>query len=248
MKKLVLALLMLLMLCSCASNASTVEKGNVEPSQTTEDLDLGEEVILTDESDSQPTRIRIPAHDSKLASRASNAKLNNTVVKEAAEEEVLARSAEVTKGNADFNDFMDFVYDALYSSIPETANYPAVKYIVGEWTFAITAQEEMLGTAFDEVGFAEFDLNTDTGMMSLILHPRILHYEDELYSETDEDAGYLPFSGFRQENKSFLLDDNDGLMVNVRYYYEIDGHEYVRARMYVSEEAYADVLFFRDNS
>ena len=55
MKKLVLALLMLLMLCSCASNASTVEKGNVEPSQTTEDLDLGEEVILTDESDSHPT-------------------------------------------------------------------------------------------------------------------------------------------------------------------------------------------------
>ena len=248
MKKLVIVLMMLLMLCGCASNNSTVEKGNPQPAEVVEDLNLSEEGILADENEKQPTRIRIPAHDSKLVSRASNAKLNNTTIKEASKEEVLARSAELTKGNADFNDFMDFVYDALYSDIPADANYPAVKYIVGEWTFAITATEEMLGTAFDEVGFAEFDFNLDTGMMSLILHPRILHYEYELYSETDEDAGYLPFSGFRQENKSFLLDDNDGLMVNIRYYYEIDNHEFIRARMYVSEEAYADVLFFREKS
>jgi len=81
--------------------------------------------------------------------------------------------------------------------------------------------------------------------MSLVLHPRILHYEDELYAEDDDEAGYLPFYGYRQENKTFLLSDYDGLMVSVRHYYEVEGHEYVRARMFISEDQYADVLFFR---
>ena len=130
MKKLVIVLVMLIVLCGCSANTSTVEKGNDKIEDVTEP-DLNEEGILADDSDEQPTRIRVPAHDGKLASRINNAKLNNTTVKEASNEEVLARSAEITKGNADFNDLMDFVYDALYNDVPVSANYPAVKYIVG---------------------------------------------------------------------------------------------------------------------
>ena len=241
MKKFLVVLMTLLVLCGCASNSTEIEKGNTDVEKT----DLGEEGINAEVSDKEVVKGAVVAKDNSLVNRASKAIIGNTILKEFSEEEVIARSGVVEKGNSDFNDFMDFVYQALYDSVPDTANYPAVKYIVGEWTFVITAQKQILGTDFDEIGFADFGLDLDSGEMSLVLHPRILHYEDELYAEDDDEAGYLPFSGYRQENKTFLLSDYDGLMVSVRHYYEVEGHEYVRARMFISEDQYADVLFFR---
>ena len=240
MKKLLIVMVMLMALCVCASNSSEVVRGNPD----TEEVDLNEEGITANIDEKVPSKALIPAHDNKLIARGNNAKIGNAIISEFAKNEVAARSG-LEKGNDDFNDFMDFVNETLYGSVPDSAEHPAVKYIVGEWTFAIVAKKELLGADFDELGFADLDLNLDTGLMTLILHPRILHYEYELYSEDDEEAGYLPFSGFRQDDSSFLLDDNDGLMVSIRNYYEIEGREFVRAKMYVSEDAYADVLLFR---
>ena len=244
MKKLLIALVTLLVLCGCASTSQPVENDNPGTGDVTRDLDPMEEGISAGDSETAVTKA-LPAHDSKLLTRINAANTGNDTINDLSENEVIARS-DVSKGNGDFNEFMDFVNQALYENV-DNANHPAVKYIVGEWTFAIVGKQELIGVDFDEVGFAELDLNLDTGLMTLILHPRILHYEYELYSETDEDAGYLPFSGFRQEDSSFLLDDNDGLLVSIRNYYEIEGREFVRAKMYVSEEAYADVLLFRTN-
>ena len=240
MKKFLIVLVTLLVLCGCASNTNEVEKGPKE----TENVSYGEETILSEVTDKEAVNGAAASRNNRVLKRADFATEGNKSIKAFKDEEVVTRSG-VTKGNDDFLEFMDFVYQALYDDIPAEAEFPAVKYIGGEWTFAITAQKEILGTAFDEIGFAEIAFNTENGLMTIVLHPRVLHYEDELYTESDEDAGYLPFTGSRQENKTFLLSDSDGLMISVRYYYEVEGHEYVRARMYCSEDQYADILFFR---
>ena len=239
MRKFLIVLMTLLVLCGCASNQTEINKSN----PGTEETSLGDETINVD-SEEEVTRGIAAAKENCLINRINNTVIGNATIKNVSEEEVIARSG-VTKENSDFNDFMDFVYTALFDEIPSSAEYIAVKYIVGEWTFAIVAQEEILGTAFDEIGFADIGFNLDTCEMTLVLHPRILHYEYELYAEDDADAGYLPFSGYRVENKSFMLSDEDGLKVNIRHYYVIEGHEYIRAKMFITDDQYADVLFFR---
>ena len=244
MRRFLIVLMTLLVLCGCASNNADINKSNPE----TEKEDFGEEKLNAMTSDEEVTKGVAAAKENCLAARIDSTVIGNVALKDASKEDVITRSGAVNKENSDFNDFIDFVYVALYEVIPSSAEYPAVKYIVGEWTFAIVAQQEILGTAFDEIGFADIGLNFDNGEMSLDLHPRILHYEYELYAEDDAEAGYLPFSGFRIDNNTFMLSDSDGLKVNIRNYYVIDGHEYVRAKMYISQDRYADVLFFRFNN
>ena len=241
MRKFLIVLMTLLVLCGCTSNEAEIKKGNPD----IEEAGPGEEVLNAEPSDKEVTKAIAAAGENCLARRINTSIIGTAELKDADKEEVIARSGAVSKDNSDFNDFMDFIYTALYEDIPSSAEYPAVKYIVGEWTFAIVAQEEILGTAFDEIGFADIGLNLDTGEMSLLLHPRILHYEYELYAEDDADAGYLPFSGYRIKDNSFMLSDSDDLKVNIRHYYVIGSHEYIRARMFITQDQYADVLFFR---
>ena len=159
--------------------------------------------------------------------------------------ETINRADNLLKGNINFNDFINYVHSIIDNPVPANVTFPAVKYIEGSWTYCIIAETQYTGFDFNEIGYADISLNYEKETMIIVLHPRIGHSGYEIYPETDDMVNYLPFEGGQRNNGSFVLDDNDGLMMAVNYYYVDGGREFVWADLYLSETEYARVLFFR---
>lgn len=208
--------LIVLMLCGCSST------NNSESSDVTRTLGFSD--------------FKIDVEDEE----AVGADIEKTV-----DNETVSRSQDILKGNMTYADFMNYVYDILENPIPDEAQFPAVKYIEGEWTYCLLAEEEYANMDYVEIGYGEISLDYQKESMTIELHPRIGHADEELYPLTDEDAGYLPFVGGRTDEGGFCLDDNDGLIFYVDYYYAHSGREFVEGYIYFSEENFVRVLFFR---
>lgn len=159
--------------------------------------------------------------------------------------ETINRADNLLKGNINFNDFINYVHSIIDNPVPANVTFPAVKYIEGSWTYCMIAETQYTGFDFNEIGYADISLNYEKETMIIVLHPRIGHSGYEIYPETDDMVNYLPFEGGQRNNGSFVLDDNDGLMMAVNYYYVDGGREFVWADLYLSETEYARVLFFR---
>ena len=159
--------------------------------------------------------------------------------------ETINRADNLLKGNINFNDFINYVHSIIDNPVPANVTFPAVKYIEGSWTYCMIAETQYTGFDFNEIGYADISLNYEKETMIIVLHPRIGHSGYEIYPETDDMVNYLPFEGGQRNDGSFVLDDNDGLMMAVNYYYVDGGREFVWADLYLSETEYARVLFFR---
>ena len=214
MKKLFTMLLVLLVLCGCSS------------ANTADDPTRSADVVAT--------------FDESTLSRKNTEGTRQADYKE----NLISKSADISRENTEFLAFIESVKDILYSETPEDAYYPAVKYAEGQWMFVLVGDENNFGAVVNEIGLADFSINYQTEEFTIELHPRLLNYQDELYEEDDESAGYLPFTG-GFEGDGIKLYDGDGLIFYLYSYYDYEGCEYLIGELWQAEEAYLDFLMFR---
>ena len=153
---------------------------------------------------------------------------------------------DIVRENNEFLQLINFIEGVLYGDVPENAEYPAVKYLPGEWIYCICGDETNFGTKFYDLGFGNFEYTNDGDVITITLHPRLYWEADELYPEDDGETDGAIFSGTRvAENRYYALEDYFSDILAVYCYYRYEGMEYVLAEFWVSEESYADVLFYR---
>jgi hypothetical protein len=220
MKKLLVLILIGFMLCGCSTPKTE------EPENTTEIVVTPTEKVEDEGALKANTTVRTLTFGGKPD--RSNA------------------PKEITRENNEFLQLIDFVESVLYGDVPEDAEYPAVKYLPGEWIYCICGDETNFGLKFYDLGFADFDYSNDGDVISITLHPRLYWEADELYPEDDGETGGVTFSGTRVAKDSYysLADVNSNILC-VYCYYKYENLEYVMAEFWTSEETYADVLFYR---
>ncbi len=220
MKKLLVLMLALFLVCGCSS-----EKSEEGPDNTTE-------IVIT------PTE----GVEEEGALRSDSTVRTLTFGGNPERSEI----PEITRENNDFLQIIAYIEEILYGDIPEGADYPAVKYLPGEWVYCICAYESNFGDNFYDLGYAEFEYEKDGDIITATLHPRLYWEGDELYPEDDGETDGAIFSGTRvAENRYYALEDYFSDILAVYCYYRYEGMEYVLAEFWVSEESYADVLFYR---
>ena len=134
----------------------------------------------------------------------------------------------------DFSDFTDF-YD---NGVPKDANFPAIKYMEGNWKYYLDMQNlDISKVEFKEFGLADVSLNTIKETVIIKLHPQMAGDEFELYPETEEEVGYKPFEGGFDENGSLKLTGNNVTMY-ISSYFAWSGREYVMGEIWYQQEGH----------
>ena len=219
MKKLLVLLLIAFMVCGC-STAKTEEGNNTSEIIVTPTENTGDEGAL----------------------KANTTK--RTLTFGGSPDRSL--STDITRENNDFLQLIAYIEDVLYGDIPQNADYPAVKYLPGEWIYCICGYENNFGSHFYDLGYAELDMELQQDVMNIELRPRLYWEADEIYPEEDSAEGNPVYSGTRVASDSYYaLEDYYGNILCVYCYYRYNGMEYVMAELWVSEESYADVLLYR---
>ncbi|MBQ6559850.1 MAG: hypothetical protein IJL85_03370 [Erysipelotrichaceae bacterium] len=233
MKKQLILIITLICLILTACGSSQSAAGSYAPNQE-ESIPVSEETLQYDENGpfSQSSEA-IPEPD------ASAGDFDNTIGDPQQENTPAIQGEELS-----FEDF-DFYYDIMYYGIPEEAVYPAIKYAEGEWKYNLAFRYDTTqGFYYDELGYAELDLDYDKQTMIIQLHPRIGNDGDESWPTDDAEVAYQPFEGGFDENNSLRLYGNDAV-IDVRHYYACEGREYFVAEMWISEEEYGIFLMTR---
>ena len=150
-----------------------------------------------------------------------------------------------TADDLSFDDF-EFYYDNMYDGIPEDAYFPAVKYAEGIWKYDLIFREDTSvgGYYFDELGYAEFEINYDTEQFTITLHPRLENDGYESSPTNDAEIGYEPFTGGFDENDNFRLYGNN-CVLDCQMYYFSSGREYFMGELWISEESFGVFLMTR---
>ena len=144
-----------------------------------------------------------------------------------------------------FEDF-DFYYDIMYDGIPEEAYYPAVKYAEGIWKYDLIYREDTStgGSYFEEIGYAELEVDYDKEEIIITLHPRLANDGYEAWEESDEEIGYEPFGGGFDEEGNLRLYGNN-CVLDCENYYAYSGREYFTGTLWLSEEQFFVFLMTR---
>ena len=146
-----------------------------------------------------------------------------------------------------FEEFDEFYAQLMYEGLPEDRLNLALGNANGTWKYDLKIRRDSStdGYIFDEIGFAEMTVDNDADpRIQIALHPRLAKNGDEVYEETDEEAGYEPFGGDFDENRVLKLTGNDSVLV-VKKYYQWQGREYLYGTMWFSEEESGDFMMIR---
>jgi hypothetical protein len=135
-----------------------------------------------------------------------------------------------------FEDF-DFYGDVMYNGVPEDAYFPTLSYGTGEWKYDLifVYDSSVDGYYFEEIGYADLELDYDKETVIITLHPRLANDGFEVWEESDEEIGYEPFEGGFDENDELLMYGNYAVL-NPHFYYAWEGREYFIGTLWVSEE------------
>ena len=149
-----------------------------------------------------------------------------------------------TADNLNWEDF-DFYYDIMYDDVPEEAYFPAVKYAEGIWKYdLIFRYDSSDGYYFEEMGYAEFEIDYDKEELIITLHPRMANDGYEAWPESDEEIGYEPFGGGFDDEGNLRLYGNNAVL-DCQYYYAYSGREYFVGELWLSEEDFGVFLMTR---
>ncbi len=129
----------------------------------------------------------------------------------------------------------------LSSGIPQDAEYRTMKYAVGEWKYCMEITFPDDGGIYQEYGFADLSLDYDRQEVVILPHPRLGGDAYELYPMKDSDAGYMPFSGGRDESGAVKLIGNDAVIYLIRYF-TYSGTDFIEAEIWLSEETSGQFL------
>lgn len=221
MKKFTLILVsLLMMLCmfGCANNETPLENNGTT-------LDVSEPA---DAKDDAFTRV-----------------ISETEVKEDVSRGVYSPGV-LSSNDLSFSDF-DFLEDWMYTGIPEDVYYPYASYMPGEWKYRLYYQYDAdasgYTSVFNEIGFADIDIDFDNAVFYINLHPKFGNDGYETWEA--EDSGYSTFAGGFEGDGVKLIDQEEELILYIYSYFAYEGREYIYATMYISEEDYAMTVFTR---
>ena len=218
MKKLLVLILIAFMVCGCSSAKTEEPEGN-----TTEIVVTPTENVEVEGSLKSNTDVRTLTFGG--TPDRSNA------------------PKQITRENNEFMQLINFVEGVIYGDIPEDAEYPAVKYLPGEWIYCICGYESNFGMNFYDLGQADFDYQNQGDEMTVTMNPKLYWEADEIMQEDSEP---IVFNGTRVAKDSYYaLADELSNILCIYCYYKYENLEYVLAELWVSEESYADVLFYR---
>ncbi len=142
-----------------------------------------------------------------------------------------------------FDDFLFYEDDVYDNGIPAGAVLREAGYIGGEWKYCMTFNRTIAGEErIDEIGTAEVSFSEHGAR--LVLHPRYIRYGSEVYPETEEEAGYEPFSG--TWDPEYIDVSAGGIAIGLGPYYSFEGRDYVLGNIVVRQSGmFGDVLLVR---
>lgn len=147
------------------------------------------------------------------------------------------------KGTLSFEAFLEmetFVTDG----IPEDAEYPPVREMPGEWKYDLWILfDPETYDLFEEIGYADFEIDYDRELLIIKLHPRLASDGYEAWEESDEEVGYEPFEG-GFEDGYLKLSGNDAILL-ISNYFAYEGREYALGEIWLSEEVSGDFWMYR---
>jgi len=147
------------------------------------------------------------------------------------------------KGTLSFEAFQE-METVVRDGIPEDAEYPAVREMPGEWKYDLWILfDPETYDLFEEIGYADFEIDYDRELMIIKLHPRLANDGYEAWEESDEEVGYEPFEGGFEDNY-LKLSGNDAIIL-LSDYFAYEGREYALGEIWLSEEVYGDFWMYR---
>ena len=114
----------------------------------------------------------------------------------------------------------------------------------GEWKYDLWFSfKEPVEKYFDEIGFADVELDYEKEEVVITPHPRFACDGYEITPETDAEVGYEPFKGGFEGNALKLIGNN--AVVYITEYFAYEGREYVIGEIWLSEEMHGDFWMYR---
>lgn len=151
---------------------------------------------------------------------------------------ISSTGTKLEEGYLDLSQF-DFFYDVMENGVPADAEFPAVRYAEGEWKYLIDASDMALW----ELGYAEFIIDYRKEILSIVLHPRWLSENDEVYAE-DDSIGYESFDGGFNDNDELEFYGNE-MTIIVYAYYASEGREYMLGELLYEDNFCGEFLMTR---
>jgi len=226
------------------------------PAQTTADAD-GWYIVETDDQQSpvdnnETESAQNAGNDSVTGNTGSNNTADSGSVSSSSDngssyaEQIDPSSFDVKKLN--FEEFDNLYGQITYNGVPEERESQPLKNANGIWRYNLKKKydDPSQGYMYDELGYAHMYVKgSDQPPIRITLYPRKASDGYEAWDLTDESVGYEPFTGNIDDDNIIRLKGNNAIIVP-EYYYAYQGKEYLIAKMWLSEEDFADFLMIRE--
>lgn len=233
--------------CSSSSAAGSDPESSAMNGLSQDELDPNQTDIIVEPVpviDADPTDPYVPSAED--FTDEGNSTQNNASQQETSVSENIDPSA-FDVNMLKFEEFDNFYGDITYNGVPEARESKPLKDANGIWRYNLKMKytDPSQGYMYDELGYVQMYVNgSDDPPIRITLHPRKASDGYESWDESDESISYKPFAGNIDDDNIIRLKGNDAILVP-EYYYAYQGKEYMIAKLWMSEESYADFLMIR---
>lgn len=251
MRKIIIVLMILLLMSGCSSSLASNNSNNNIPSTTDENLDPNETDIIIEpvpSTNNDSSNIDVPSSDDVVIdnSTENSEPQNSEPQAPPISDSVDTSTFDVSKLN--YEEFDNLYGEITYNGVPEARESLTLKNANGVWRYNLKLRydDSLQGYMYDELGYAQMYVNgSDNPPIRITLHPRKASDGYEVWDETDENIGYVPFEGNIDDDNIIRLHGNNAIIVP-EYYYALNGKEYLIGKMWMSEESSASFLMIRE--